>query len=207
MQVGGGWIPLPARIRGIKAVINSCNEDEYCFVYAVQLGLVDFSLEPNCYQITCLQRLVREQGVFINCSLEMPVEPTEKNFRKFEQENPSIHLNMYTPAADEEKCVIMPLYVGKNRGTKIINILYYKLEQRSHYAYIWSISCLIYNSTKSHNKKFVCRTVHALISTARKLSLTTSTRSIHTSTMNLYVRSARMCFTQQRQRNFMTASV
>ena len=150
---------------------------------------------------------MREQGVFINCSLEMPVEPTEKNFKQFEQENPSIHLNMYTPAADEEKCVIMPLYVGKNRGTKIINILYYKLEQRSHYAYIWSISCLIYNSTKSHNKKFVCRTVHALISTARKLSLTTSTRSIHTSTMNLYVRSARMCFTQQRQRNFMTASV
>ena len=48
---------------------------------------------------------MREQGVFINCSLEMPVEPTEKNFRQFEQENPSIHLNVYTPAADDEKCV------------------------------------------------------------------------------------------------------
>ena len=48
MQAGGGWIPLPAWIVGIKAVINPRNEDEYCFVYAVQLGLVDFSLEPNC---------------------------------------------------------------------------------------------------------------------------------------------------------------
>ena len=86
----------------------------------------------------------------------MPVKLTEKNFRQFEQENPSIHLNIYTPASDEEKCVITPLYVGRNQSTKIVNILYYKLEQRSHYAYIWSISCLIYNSTKLHNKKFVC---------------------------------------------------
>ena len=83
---------------------------------------------------------MREQGVFINCSLEMLVEPTEKNFRKFEQENPHIHLNVYTPAAGDEKCVITPLYVGKNRTTKIVNILYYKLEQRSHYVYIRNIS-------------------------------------------------------------------
>ena len=69
MQAGGGWIPLPAWIAGIKAVINPHNEDEYCFVYTVQLGLVDFSLEPNCNQITNLQKLVREQGIFINCSL------------------------------------------------------------------------------------------------------------------------------------------
>ena len=47
MQAGGGWILLPARIRGIKAVINPRNKDDYCFIYAVQLGLVDFSLEPN----------------------------------------------------------------------------------------------------------------------------------------------------------------
>ena len=87
----------------------------------------------------------------------MPVEPTDKNFKKFKQENPYIHLNLYTPPApDEEKCVITPLYVGKNRSTKIVNILYYRLGERSHYAYIRNISRLIYNSTKSHNKKFIC---------------------------------------------------
>ena len=57
---------------------------------------------------------MREQGVFINCSLEMPVELSEKNFKKFEQENPSIHLNVYTPVTDDEKCMITLLYVGKN---------------------------------------------------------------------------------------------
>ena len=67
--------------------------------------------------------------MFINYSLEMPVEPTDKNFKKFEQENPFIHLNVYTPAVDEEKCDITPLYVGMNQSTKIVNILYYKNEQ------------------------------------------------------------------------------
>ena len=49
----------------------------------------------------------------------MLVELTEKNFKKFKKENPSIHLNMYTPAADKEKCVITPLYVGKNSAQKL----------------------------------------------------------------------------------------
>ena len=48
MQAGGGWIPLPEQIASTKAVINPHNEDDYCFIYAVQLGLVDISCEPNC---------------------------------------------------------------------------------------------------------------------------------------------------------------
>ena len=86
----------------------------------------------------------------------MPVEPTDKNFKKFEQENPYIHLNVYTPAAGDEKCPITPLYVGMNCCTKIVNILYYKLGQRSHYAYIRNINRLIHCATKSHHTKFVC---------------------------------------------------
>ena len=38
----------------------------------------------------------------------MPVEPTDKNFKQFEKENTFIHLNVYTLAADQEKCPIMP---------------------------------------------------------------------------------------------------
>ena len=57
---------------------------------------------------------MRELGIFINCSLEMPVEPTDKNFKKFEKENPFLHLDVYTVAADDEKCPITLLYVGMN---------------------------------------------------------------------------------------------
>ena len=131
------WLdPLPERIAAAKAVINPHNEDDYCFIYAVQLGLVDFSKDHNCWRIPNLQKLVREQGVYINCSLEMPVEPTEKNFKQFEKENPFLHLNVYTVAVNEEKCPITPLYVGTNWSSKIVNILYYKNEETSHYAFI-----------------------------------------------------------------------
>ena len=96
--------------------------------------------------------MVAEQGVFINCSLEMLVEPTEKNFKQFKKDNTFLHLNVYTPAAvaDEEKCPMIPLYMGMNRITKIVNILYYKNEQTSHYAYIRNINWLIHTATKSH---------------------------------------------------------
>ena len=46
--------------------------------------------------------------MFINCSLEIPVGPTDKNFKQFRKENPFLHLNMYTVAADQEKCPITP---------------------------------------------------------------------------------------------------
>ena len=48
MQAGGGWIPLLKRIQDTKAVINPHNEDSYCFICAMQPGLVDFSFEHNC---------------------------------------------------------------------------------------------------------------------------------------------------------------
>ena len=100
---------------------------------------------------------MREQGVFINCSLQMLVEPTDKNFKQFEQEKPYIHLNVYTPAAaGDEKCPITPLYMGMNRATKIVNILYYRNEETSHCTYIRNILQLIYSATKSHHTKFVC---------------------------------------------------
>ena len=43
-----------------------------------------------------------------------------------------------------------------NRSMKIVNILYYKNEQTSHYAFIHNISCLIHSATKCNNRKFVC---------------------------------------------------
>ena len=62
MQAGGGWIPLPERIAAAKAVINPHNNDDYCFIYAVQLGLVDLSYEYNCQWIPNLQKTSKRAG-------------------------------------------------------------------------------------------------------------------------------------------------
>ena len=99
------------------------------------------------------------------------MEPADKNFKRFEKDNPFIHLNMYTPAADDEKCTITPLYIGMNHSSKIVNILYYKNKQTSHYAYIWNISCLIMLQQSVITRRSMCaHTVPAPTSIRRRLS-------------------------------------
>ena len=39
---------------------------------------------------------------------------------------------------------------------KIVNILYYRNDETSHYAYIRNIGRLIHSVTKSHLRKYVC---------------------------------------------------
>ena len=71
----------------------------------------------------------------------MPVESTEKNFKQFEKENPGIHLNVYATTEEAEKSPVKPLYIGTNRSTKIINLLYHKNEEgKAHYGFIKNIS-------------------------------------------------------------------
>ena len=71
----------------------------------------------------------------------MPVEPTDKNFKQFEKENPGIKLNVYATANEAEKCPIKPLYIGTNQTLKIINMLYHKNEEgKAHYGFIKNMS-------------------------------------------------------------------
>ena len=94
MRSGGSWFPLPKRIQETRAVINPKNKDDRCFLYAVYLGLLDLSKIKNSVIASQIRRGVREQKVAVNCSLPMPVEPVPANFRKFEADNPHIHLNV-----------------------------------------------------------------------------------------------------------------
>ena len=71
----------------------------------------------------------------------MPVEPTEKNFKQFEKENPGIKLNVYATAEEVERSPIKPLYIGTNQSLKIINLLYHKNEEgKAHYGFIKNMS-------------------------------------------------------------------
>ena len=81
---------------------------------AAYLGVLDLSHTKNCSRPLDITKLVREQRLQLNCSLEMPVEPTEKNFKQFEKENQDIHLNVYATAEEADRSPIKPLYIGTN---------------------------------------------------------------------------------------------
>ena len=79
-----------SRLLKAKAVINPQNKDDYCFLWAVHLGMLDLTQTINYRKISNIKKHMREQDVYANCLLEMPVGPMEKNFRQFD-ENPFIH--------------------------------------------------------------------------------------------------------------------
>ena len=94
--------------------MNPLNEDDYCFLWATYLGILDLSHTKNYSRPLDIRKLIRDQGVQLNCSLQMPVELTDKNFKQFEKENPGIKLNVYATAEEAEKCPIKPLYIWTN---------------------------------------------------------------------------------------------
>ena len=61
---------------------------------------MDLSKIKNSVIASQIRKGVIEQKVTVNCSLPMPVEPTSANFRKFEADNPHIHLNVYGTLGD-----------------------------------------------------------------------------------------------------------
>ena len=61
----------------------------------------------------------------------MPVEPMPANFRKFEADNPHIHLNVYGTLGDETRSPVTPLYVSNNKDkdANVVNILFTRNEE------------------------------------------------------------------------------
>ena len=114
---------------------------------------------------------MRDQRVTVNCSLPMPVEPVPANFRKFEADNPHIHLNVYGTLGNESRSPVTPLYVSNNKDkdAKIVNILFTRNEEgKGHYSFIKNMSRLMYSVTKSHKRSKCVLTVRVSTSTVRE---------------------------------------
>lgn len=79
--------------------------------------MLDLTQTINYRKISNIKKLMREQDVYANCLLEMPVGPMEKNFRQFE-ENPFIHLNVCMVASDEEKTPVRSFYASSSHSTR-----------------------------------------------------------------------------------------
>ena len=106
---GSTFIPLPAKIKNKKAVINPKNEDNQCFKWCVVRALNP--VKKNSERIT--KELI-EQAKSLNWSgLKFPVDL--KQIKTFENNNPSISINVF--GYEEE---VYPLKISKDK--KIINI-------------------------------------------------------------------------------------
>ena len=144
---GSTFIPLPAKIKNKKAVINLKNEDNQCFKWCVVRALNPVDKNPN--RIT--KELI-EQAESLNWSgLKFPVDL--KQIKIFEKNNPSISINVFSYEGE-----VYPLKISKIKKIIIIDLLLISDEVKQHYCLIKNLSRLIRSKlTKHHETAEICR--------------------------------------------------
>ena len=117
---GSTFIPLPAKIKNKKAVINIKNEDNQCFKWCIVRALNPVDKNPN--RIT--KELI-EQAKSVNWEgLKFPVDL--KQIKIFENNNPSISINVF--GYEEE---VYPLKISKEKKINNIDLLLISDEKKT----------------------------------------------------------------------------
>ena len=144
---GSTFIPLPAKLKNKKAVINPKNEDNQCFKWCVVRALNP--VKKNSERIT--KELI-EQAKSLNWNgLKFPVGL--KAIKIFENNNPSISINVF--GYEEE---VYPLKIAKEKRINNIDLLWISDEKKQHYCLINNMSRLIRSKlTKHHETAEICR--------------------------------------------------
>ena len=144
---GSTFIPLPAKLKNKKAVINPKNEDNQCFKWCIARALNP--VKKNSERIT--KELI-EQAKSLNWNgLKFPVGL--KAIKIFENNNPSISINVF--GYEEE---VYPLKIAKEKRINNIDLLWISDEKKQHYCLINNMSRLIRSKlTKHHETAEICR--------------------------------------------------
>lgn len=154
---GSSYIKLPAGLQFKRSIINVKNDDHECFKYAVLSAL--YPAEKNAQRVT--QYLpYRNKLDFTN--IQFPVDL--KGISKFEQQNQTISINVYT--CDGEESRVRTLRLTKNVKQHHIHLLLLtektakKSEHlKTHYCWIKNLSALLCSqiSTNGHALYFCDR--------------------------------------------------
>ena len=105
---GSTFIPLPAKLKNKKAVINIKNEDNQCFKWCIARALNPVDKNPN--RLT--KELVEQSKSFNWEGIKFPVDL--KQIKIFEKNNPSISINVF--GYEDE---VYPLKISKEKKNNI----------------------------------------------------------------------------------------
>ena len=109
---GATFIPLPAKLKNKKAVINIKNEDNQCFKWCITRALNPVDKNPN--RLT--KELIEQAKSFNWVGLKFPVDL--KQIKIFEKNNPSISINVF--GFEDE---VYPLKISKEKRITNIDLL------------------------------------------------------------------------------------
>ena len=144
---GSTFIPLPAKLKNKKGVINIKNEDNQCFKWCVVRALNP--VDQNSNRLT--KELVKQSKSLNWNGLKFPVGL--KAIKIFETNNPSISINVF--GFEDE---VYPLKISKEKRINNIDLLWISDEKKQHYCVIKDLSKFLRSSlTKHHETVAICR--------------------------------------------------
>ena len=144
---GATFIPLPAKLKNKKGVINIKNEDNQCFKWCVVRAL--HPVDQNSNRLT--KELVKQSKSLNWNGLKFPVGL--KAIKIFETNNPSISINVF--GFEDE---VYPLKIAKEKRINNIDLLWISDEKKQHYCLIKDLSKFLRSSLTKHSDAVeICR--------------------------------------------------
>ena len=144
---GSTFMPLPAKLKNKKGVINIKNEDNQCFKWCIARALNP--VDQNSNRLT--KELVKQSKSFNWKGLKFPVDL--KQIKIFETNNPSISINVF--GFEDE---VYPLKISKEKKINNIDLLWISDEKKQHYCVIKDLSKFLRSSLTKHSDAVeICR--------------------------------------------------
>ena len=148
---GGSYIEPAKWIKDKRSIINPKNNDYKCFQYAITVALNCDKINRDPQRISKIRPFIEQYN---SNGIEFPA--TSKDWKKFEQNNELIALNvLYVPHGTKN---ISLSYISKhslNREEQAI-LLMISNGETWHYTAVTRLSGLLRGVTSNHNNDFYC---------------------------------------------------
>ena len=161
---GGSYVEQAKWIKDKRSIINPKINDYKCFQYAITVALNGDKINKHPQRVSKIKPFIEQYNWN---GIEFPA--TSKDWKKFEQNNESIALNvLYVPHNTKKISLAYKSKHNLNREEQLI-LLMISNGENWHYAAVTRLSGLLRGVTSNHNNDFYCLNCFHSYSTKNKL--------------------------------------
>ena len=167
LKRGGSYKDFPELLKNKKATINPENNDDNCFQYALTITLNYQNIGINPQRISKIKPFIDQYNW-----KEIDFPSHSKDWKKFEQNNKTIALNILFVPHNTEK--IRLAYKSKHNFKRENQVILLMITdgKKWHYLAVKGLSALLRGITSNHNGDFYCFNCFHSCSTKEKLKKT-----------------------------------
>ena len=148
---GGSYIEPAKWIKDKRSIINPKNNDYKCFQYAITVASNHDKINKQPQRISKIKPFIDQYNW-----KDIDFPPTSKDWKKFEQNNEPIALNvLYVPHGTKKISLAYKSKHNLNREEKEI-LLMITDGEKSHYTAVKRLSGLLRGITSTNNGDFYC---------------------------------------------------